>query len=186
MNITCTLKFFTTLTLTGFVLFSCGKKAQNSSSESDSDYQDTRALEPGSVTLDMTIEDENALEADSVLFNGNAWIVIPEPADIMVKSGSPMHYRTRIYFNSTEEPSVDGGYETFCEYSALASDSTYNYSFKGCYEDVDQDGTPDLLSYSPGMEFPQESGKSLRFEFIFGYSAQASELSAELEITDWF
>lgn len=190
MNISCKVKF-NLLVIISLVMTGCGKKVENSTVETQTNFAQAEFIYPTSININLAFEQEKSLSNYRYEFEANAWVSIPQAEEIQIKSGDPEHFRVRIYFNSNDSKTLVDAQETYCEYLTvkvrdISGASNYKSQFKGCYEDVDFDGEPDPMSYSPGLEIVQEKDKYIRFVFEYGFSNQPTEVETKLNISDWF
>jgi hypothetical protein len=171
-------------------LTSCGKKIENTKTGDDTVV--LNEANASNVKLELNFNKTGELSASNFRFSGEAWIKVPEA--VFLKSGDVFTYSTRIYFNATEDLTLGNSPVFYCEYSAYkqftGSDQQsidgYNHLFKNCYEDVNADGTPEILNYLPGDEIPQDPTRLLKIELISSSagSEDITEVYSDIEV-DW-
>lgn len=183
--------YLSILTISAFSFMACGKKVTNSNPNEGQLVNRTPALTGNSLKLSSVFDNNGVIENEVYQFEADAWIKIPE--FIFVESGEPLNYTARVYFNTENQQTLVGARELYCEYQSakqigsknkLQFDGYYHH-FIGCFEDLDQDGTPQEINYNPGSEVPQDKDKFVRIEFLSGFSDNETQISADLEI-DWF
>lgn len=168
------------------LLFSCGKKVENSS---DGSGRVILPGESGTKFIDVNV-DAQASRIGSAQFEAprNAWVRVPAAPKVL--EGDALIVSTRIYFNSTKK-SNSQYQEFYCDYTSIkminnptAKDinKNYNHYFKGCFEDVDQDGEIDELNFIPGDEVALEKDKNLQIEVEVDDNANTLSIRSEIEI----
>lgn len=174
-----------------FMLFvisaSCGKAIKNSQEPSD----DTRDL-PGLNASEISLELSYNPKAESfqevryeVLSSG--WARIPKK--ITIKNGRPLVISAKINFNKVL---IHSEYNSafFCSYSSvrLASGADeenpdgYTHYFKGCFEDVDNDGVLDELNYLPGDQVAVDANKYISLYITSDKSVDSLSVSSEIDL----
>jgi len=169
------------------VFISCGKAIKNSQ-ESDSD---TREL-PGLGTSEITLEVSYNPKAESfkeVMYpvSSRAWARIPQKMKII--DGRPLVISAKINFN---KELIYNEYNSafFCSYSAVRLSSGpdednpdgYSHYFKGCFEDVDNDGVLDELNYLPGDQVAVDVDKYITLYITSDKSVNNLSVSSEIDL----
>lgn len=161
-------------------LISCGKRV--TSSGGDDDIVIIPELNKN-VSLELNFEGDTTSKSKSYMFVQDAQVEIP--AQIYLKSGSPLNYAVNIYFNTNHNPEQrDKADEFYCSYKNVKiigdEANKYYHEFVGCFGEVE--GTIKNLGYEVGQQKFQERWRYIRFDLISGFSYEKSEIFTELEI----
>ena len=166
---------------------SCGKKPINSSSSPDVDV--TPALSKN-ISFEMSFEGNAEFQSQSFLFEEDGQVTIPDL--VHLKSGSPLNYEVRVYFNTNHSPEQrDAIDEFYCSYLSVKkigdsaeSLAEYTHSFLGCFENEEKEREKISLGYVPGQKVFQDQWNYVRLDLVSGYSKTKTEVYAELSV-DW-
>lgn len=185
------LKNLSILTCMAITFCGCGNKAENSGSEVDN-VVITPGLNATSVNLSLQFdESDSEVASTSVVFQNNAWVAVPE--FVYLKSGDPLRFTVRLYFNTTEQTAQEEHNELYCEYENIKQLSNiqnrsfdgYFHRLLGCFSDVDNDGEVDELNYEAGTEIAIDKNKMIRFEFVKAFTESNTEVFTDIDIIDW-
>jgi len=180
------------LALSVFSFMACGKKVQNTDPNAGKIVNRTPALSASNIKLVSRFNSDGAVENDIYKFQDDAWLTIPE--HVFIESGEPLNFTVRVFFNTKDSQALAGEPELFCEYRSAkqignANDPSaingYYHHFAGCFEDVDGDGTPDQINYSPGSQVAQNQQRYIRLEYVSGFTDEETQVSSDIEI-DWY
>ncbi len=171
-------------------LFGCGKPVKDS--ESTNDEGSTVVNRPGATVsmLELSLAmnpQRDSIASSSNLVAGDAWARIPE--SVFVSEGSPLVISSKVYLN-TKETSKRSSPELFCSYTSIRqvtgtdqpSPDGYNHYFKGCYQDVDNDGQVDELNYIPGDEIAVDKGNYIVLSVQSDNSVNSLVILSEIEL----
>jgi hypothetical protein len=185
-------KILITPLLCSFAVVSCGKKIENTNTNTGDDTVILNEANASNVKLELSFNKNGELKNSVYKFGAEAWIKVPEA--IFLKSGTSFTYSTRIYFNSSNSITLENTSELYCDYTAVKQITNtdqptidgYNHIFNSCHEDVNGDGVPEKLYYEPGDEVPQDLGRYIKIKHIGSStdSVDATEVYSDIEV-DW-
>lgn len=168
---------------------SCGKKIPQASS-ADTVY--IGELGSSVIKMNMKFDHTGQTQSSALKFQANAWVRIPKA--VFIKKGQVQEYSTRIYFNTYETVSHGHSSTLYCDYSSsrqtedsdYSSVDGYKHIFGNCFEDINNDGVFEQLSYIPGDEVPIDQNNFLRLELIGSTDTLGvtEEVYSDIEV-DW-
>jgi len=169
------------MTVLSMTLVSCGQPIEGSKNSQD-DSNLTPELS-ANIVLSMELTDHTDSESSpssSYLFENTASVTIP--AGVYLKSGTPDSYLVNLVFNASE--SRDHGIdinEFYCQYESIKEIKGYVHIFRGCFQDVDNDGIVEDLGYNIGQKVIQDKWNYIRFDRVSGQNIENASVWTELE-----
>ncbi len=148
------------------IFSSCGKEVKNSGTSLTVQRAELTA---STISLNVSSDASSAL----VRVPQDAWVRIPETLKSQNLEAS---YFGKLYFNTN----IQSEYGMYCVYKPTSN----AFQFEGCYEDVDQDGIPDLISYFPGEEVAIDENNFIKLEIISEETLSHPNIRADIEV-DW-
>jgi hypothetical protein len=179
----------TSCLLVSIFAYSCGKKIQ--SSEKAEKIVITPALGVSVVNLKVGyISNEDKEGISEYQADHSGWAKIPNGPEVI--EGSPLVFSTRIFINTPAITIKSGNSELYCDYTSIrlltGSDTPtqdgYNHYFKGCKEDVDNDGVADEMNYLPGDDVPIDEGKFIILHTSSSEYDGTIQVHSDIEV-DW-
>ena len=174
------------------LLASCGKKVESSNPNESSDESAVIVLPGDSGAKKLTITYSDLIpqsSSTSYPLKAAAWVRIPDFPVIL--GGNATMVATRVRFN-VEQNSIElAQNEVYCDYLSIkrtvggpqeSANSNYDHHFKGCFEDVDNDGQADSLNFIPGDEIGVMKGRSVQIRVTPDSRAQDLVLESEIEV----
>lgn len=170
--------------------FSCGK-APADTETGGGVLEDVTIIAPGESglkKLSVSFTPGTDSEAqDSIIALGAGWVRVPEFP--VIESGDSLIVSTRVFINYEPTQNMVEYISLYCDYTSvkmitadasLPVNDQYNHYFKGCFEDVDQDGDAEEINFVPGDEVGIEAGKKVSLK------VSATDSSDELSISSSF
>lgn len=156
------------------LVIACGKAPKNSSDKSDNEYDITPGLATDLV-LELDIAD-NSAQTMSYKIKDYGWANIPKY--IYLKTGSPQHFTTRVYFNSLDQNSIlSTGGELYCDYinTKKIGSEGYLHHFDGCYDgEIGERTNHDPFNEESSNAIAIDKDKLIKFELLDGFASSGT------------
>ena len=177
-----------------FALIGCGKKVTQNPSSADTGDGSQVVILPGESGIEFLALDFNPSQQSQmttqVQAQGNGWARIPDAPTI--SAGNALVVGTRVYFNTFENLNSAQYRQFYCDYQSIKMinpkpdtpiNDTYNHYFKGCFEDVDDDGVMDELNFIPGDDaIDLQKDRYITLRVTADDNADSLSLRSEIEI----
>lgn len=166
-----------------FIIFGCGKKVENSQNSSDTQRQTATSAD---IPFNFSFESDKSTEL-GYTFSRDGWVSIPDKFNIT--SGDSLIITTRIYFNQDDQESS----KFHCRFNSVKQISDkkqnlapiYTHQFKGCYDDVNNDGILEEVYYLPGEQVPMNKSEKVVLKVRATSSTSKINMETALKV-DWY